>query len=191
MYTSQSNIEAKLGKSLTTSQASYFTSVLDDMIDTFINNETETTFGYTGADVVYYLSGECSKMLTLPTVHNITEVRKVNTDGTDGDVLTKNTDYTEYPRGAADTYALTRLNDIWDDGFENYKVTAEPGYSAIPADIVHVATEIAVNILTTDNNNYKNERVGDWSVTYNNLPKQLSQDSLNILANYRRLSRDI
>lgn len=190
MYTTQTNIEAKLGSSLSTSQAAYFADVLDDMIDTFINNETETQFG-SQTPTSIYASGECSKMLTIPTMHIITEVKSLNDDGSDDTVLVSGTDYLEYPQAGVDRYALRRLNDVWDEGIENYKITGNYGYNDIPADIVHVATEIAVNILTADTNNYKSERVGDWSVTYNSVAKELSVESQNILANYRRLSRDI
>jgi len=190
MYTTQTNIEDKLGASLSTHQTSYFNNVLDDMIDTFINNETETLFGSQTATTIY-ASGEDTSMLVLPTCHLITAVVKLNDDGSEADTLASGTDYLAYPAQGVDKYALKKITGTWDEGVENYKISANYGYNDIPADIVHVATEIAVNILTMDTNNYKSEKVGDWAVTYNDMAKQLTPEAQNILANYRRLSRDI
>jgi hypothetical protein len=190
MYTTQSNIESKLGTNLTDEQASYFSGVLDNMIDTFINNETETQFG-SQTPTSIYVSGERSFMLTIPTMHEITEVKKLNSDGSDNVSLESGTDYLEYPRAGVDRYALRRLNGLWADGIENYKITGNLGYNDIPADIVHVATEIAINVLNESNNNYRSEKVGDWAVTYSDVSKSLSPESQTILASYRRLSEDI
>lgn len=187
-YTTQENIEDKLEAALSQDQADYFTNVLSPAIDAFINQQTETQFGSdTAANV--YVNGECSSILVIPTMHTITDLVKVEDDGTETTISTD--DYVTYPQGEADKYAIRSRTGTWDEGFENYKVSGKLGYTAIPADITLVATELAVNALNENVGNYKSERVGDWAVTYADTAKTLSSDSQQILANYRRLSRSI
>lgn len=188
MYTTQANVEAKLGTTLTDDQASYFINVLSPAIDRYIERETGMIYGSTTA-VSVYVDGTGTGTLIIPTMNTITAVARVNTDGTEEAISVD--DYSTYPRGDTDKYALRHLNGTWEEGIENYKVTGKSGASTVPADIVMVATELAINALNESNTNYKSESVGDWSATYAETNKSISDESRNILLSKRRLSRSI
>jgi hypothetical protein len=185
-YVNQTDVEALSG-SLSSEQADYLNGALGAAIDSYINRITDTKFGDTTTTDVY-VDGNGTANLIIPTMHTITAVTHIDDDGTE-DVVDA-ADWFAYPRGETDKYAIRSLNGEWDDGFQNYKVSGILGFSAIPADISLVATELAVNGLTTTNN-YKSERVGDWSVTYSDMEQALSSDSQAILNSYRRLSRGV
>lgn len=189
MYTTASYISAKLGTTLSADQVDYFTNVLDDAIDSYINRLTDVSFGSTTI-VTVYVDGTDSNMLIIPTMHDITEVALINSSGVVEGVVGVD-EYRTYPQGSVDKLAIRKLNGTWAEGFENYKITGQAGYKVIPADIVNAATEMAVNSLNANVNNYKSEKVGDWSVTYSEAENSLSAGSEMVLANYRRLSRSI
>lgn len=189
MYTTAANISAKLGTSLSADQLDYFTNVLDDAIDSYINRLTGVSFGSTGV-VSVYEDGTDSNMLVIPTMHDITEVAKMNSNGTVEAVVPVD-EYRTYPQGSVDKLAIRKLNGTWAEGFENYKITGQSGYKTVPGDIVNAATEMAINSLNANVNNYKSEKVGDWAVTYSEAENSLSAGSEMVLANYRRLSRSI
>lgn len=174
---------------MTDDEVNYFANVLDGSIDAYINQQTETVFGGTAPTDIYF-DGNDNKLIIIPTMHDITSVTHYNDDGT-LDTVIDSAKYIVYPSGENDKYALRMYTDTWDAGMDNYKVTGVLGYTDIPPDITLVATELAVNILSANLNNYKSERVGDWAVTYADMHESLTADSLAILANYRRLSRDI
>lgn len=186
-YTTTGNIAARLGASLTTEQSEYFTNVLSGSIDAYINQQTQTMFGSQDETEVY-VSGSDSNMLIIPTMFAITALHRI--DGADEEAVPVD-DYMTFPRGDVNKYAIRTLNGTWSEGFENYKVTGKLGYASVPDDIVAVATELAVNGIDANVNNYKSERVGDWSVTYGEMERSLSPDSVGVLASYRRLSRSI
>jgi hypothetical protein len=188
MYTTEANIAARLGTSLTDDQASYFNDVLSDSIDAYINRVTGTAFSSTDS-VDVYVDGTDSNMLIIPTMHDITSVSVVENDGTETAIPVD--EYRTYPQGETDKYAIRNLNGTWTEGIENYKVTGSVGFTDVPADLVEVATEMAVNSLNANVNNYQSEKVGDWSVTYSGAQNSLSSDSVSTLNSYRRLSRSI
>lgn len=187
-YTTTSDVQYKLKATLTSDQQNYFDNVVDPFVDAYINRFTETQFGSVAATTVY-VSGDGGSNLIIPTMHTITQVDKVENDGTTETVASS--DYYTYPRGATNVYAIRKINGSWSDGFENYKISGVLGHSGIPNDIVGVATEIAVNMIQENINNYKSEKVGDWSVTYAEVEKDLTPASMKILSSYKRLSRGI
>jgi hypothetical protein len=118
-------------------------------------------------------------------MHDITEVVKLANDDTEEAV--DEADYYQYPRGLDDVYALKHKNGQWADG-ATYKITGQLGHKNVPADIVILATELAADQINLNINNYKSEKVGDWSVTYSDTAHTLSSSAQNTLANYRRIS---
>lgn len=189
MYTTSADLSAALQRSLTATETEYFDSVLDAYIDEYINQATGTSFGLTNSDSVYVTAPDnVNEMLVIPTMHDISAVVKVNND--DSEEAVSVDDYYTYPRGKDNKYALVNKNGQWESE-ATYKITGELGYKQIPADIVLVATEIAKNALLENVNNYKSEKVGDWSVTYSDVANSLSGNSLLTLNRYRRISRSI
>lgn len=186
-YTTQANLEAKLnGTSLTSAQVTYFDEVLSGAVDAYIDSQTGTTFGSTATAQVY-VGGDDSMFLTIPTMHDITAVSKVEDDGTETAIAVD--EYSTYPRGEANKYALRRTSGDWEDGIENYKISGKLGFVEIPDDIVMVATELALNALNESDNNVESEKVGDWSVKYAVSENSISAESKSVLSSYRRLSR--
>lgn len=188
MYTTIQNIQARTGNTLSAGESTYFTNVLSAAIDDYINRETGTTFGSVDALDVY-VSGDDSAFLSIPTMYDITAVSHVD----DNDVETGISvdEYKTYPRDETSKYAIRRLSGEWEEGFDNYKVTGKLGYQEVPDEIVMVATELASNGIGTINQSVKSEKVGDWSATYAEFDKTLSNDSRAILSSYRRLSRSM
>jgi len=179
-YITQPNLEAKLGRTLTANESSYFTSVLAPSIDAYIDKQTGTTFGGSTPSTIY-VDGNDEELVVIPTMHTITEVKQ------DEVIMAVNT-YSLYPRGAVDSLAIRNTAD-WNKGDENISVTGVLGYTVIPADIKLAALELATNSMTEIVNGYKSESVGDWSVSYDNSIKGITPQSLGILEGYARLSR--
>lgn len=188
MYVTVGDIAAKLGTSLTADQEAVINSYLGDSVDAYINQITGTSFG-SDEEVEVYVDGSDSNMLVIPTMHTITAVAKVEEDGTETAVSVD--DYRTYPQGQGSKIAIRHLNGQWEEGIENYKVSGMLGYEEVPADIRMVAAELIANGLNANVNNYKSEKVGDWSVTYSDIEKGLSPNSIAILDNYKRLSRSM
>jgi len=185
-YTTVTNIANKIGKTLTTAQTDYLNDVAIPAIERYIDQQTYTTFEKT-TPTDTYVSGDGSSILVIPTMHNITAVSVFD----EGDTETSVADYSKYPRGGADSYALRATNGKWNEGFENYKVTGVLGYTSVPDDIVMVATELAVDALGSNDSAYKSEKVGDWAVTYKDDTSALTDESRSVLASYKRLSRSV
>lgn len=186
-YTTTTNIANALDRALTPEEIAYFNDVLSDAIDEYIDSSTDTSFG-SEAEVTVYASGGNTDTLTIPTMNTITAVQ--NDEGT----AIATTEYAEYPKRGDERLALCRKNGKWDSGLENYRIVGRMGYKVLPKDIVAVATEIAVHVLTSltaEAQGVKSEKTGDWAVTYIDGEKPLSARSMAILAQYRRLSRRI
>ena len=183
-YTTIEQVTSAMG-SLTDEQTAYFSSTLDAAIDKYINKETETYFGET-ASTTAYASGDGTSTLIIPTMHTITAVKDES-----GNVVPAET-YYAYPRHSYEKYAIMGQN--WSEGVENYRIEGIMGYKTVPADIISVATELAVNKLsglTASTKGYKSEKTGDWSATYLDGEKNLSTNSLSTLSGYLRLSRSM
>lgn len=187
-YTTVAKIQAQLGTTLTSEQSTYFTDVLSPGVDAYINSVTETQFGSV-TTVEAFVSGDGTDLLIIPTMHTITAVNVVNNDGTFE--LVGATDYTEYPRSQNYVYALRKYTGEWSDGFENYRVSGIYGYSTVPDDITQAATDLAVSALSANQEGYKSEKVGDWSVTYKDTGFSPTGNTIETLHRYRRLSRSI
>lgn len=182
MYTTIENIQNVLGRDLTDSEQASFATI-DSSIDSYINSQTGTRFGSAEASTIY-ASGADTAILTVPTMHGDISVKDAS-----GDSIT---DFMKYPQ-TGDVFALIRNNN-WEKGLGNYAVTAIIGYEGIPDDIKAVATELAANYFSGQQatlSGAKSEKVGDWSITYLDGEKSLSDRSLAVLANYKRLSRSI
>ena len=186
MYTTQENIEQKLGTALTSDQAAYFQNVVSGAVASYIDSHTQTTFGSVD-EITVYVSGDDTDMVIIPTMHEITAVNSID----DNDDLTLIPDYMTYPRGSVEKYALRATSGTWYNGFENIAVTGKLGYKNVPDDIAQVATELAVSGLQVSGSSYKSEKVGDWQVVYDSIDNSLTDDARMVLSRYRRLSRSI
>lgn len=189
MYTTVANIQNRRGIPLTDGQIAYFNDVLSPAIDSFINQATGTAFSSPDAPVDVYADGSCSNMLIIPTMHDITSVQSLAGDGTA--TVVDPTYYVAYPTSSTNKLAIRNRTSVWNEGFENYIVTGKLGYSDVPADIVMVATEMALLTFTKNPDMLKRERVGDWDVIYADAKTELSDDTLAILNTYHRLSRSV
>lgn len=183
MYTTKENIESALERKLSVDEVKYFDDVLKESIETYINGETSTIFGSDEMTEVY-VSGEGYKRLVIPTMHEITSVK---TD--DGKVIPTSL-YKTFPKEAP-FLALTHKNK-WSEGDDNYVITGKLGYKDIPADVIAVATEMAVSVLGGVKENgtrVKSEKVGDMTTVY--AEPTTSYGSQTTLRRYARLSRGI
>ena len=183
MYTTTENIENVLGTELSAEQAAYFTNVLSPAIVSYIDNVTNTSFANVSATV--YVNGSGISLMSIPTMNTITAVLD------EGGNTVPTTEYSAYPQSAVEKIALRHKSGVWEEGAENYTIVGKLGHSTVPSDIVHVATTIAVNALTSDHSGYKSEKTGDWSATYADVEKQLSPANIDILKSYDRISRRI
>lgn len=192
MYTTQKQIEARLGRDMTESEVAYFTDTLSGAIDLYINRMTGTAFGTQTTELTnLYVDGTDSQLLIIPAMSNIDSVTQINDDGSQS-TLTLNTDYKLYPSGQSPSLAIRKVGGgNWVEGFENYVIHGNLGYTDIPGDIKVAATELAVLSLNENVTAYKSEKVGDWAVTYKEAADGLSTATMQTLANYNRLARSI
>ena len=184
MYTTQTNVEQALGRTLTTDEAAHLTSVLLPGITAYINQKTNTLFG-SDDEVEIVVSGCGSSRLIIPTMW---EVSSVELDGSPVDSAS----WKKYP-STGPYLALTKIDGIWAEGQDNYVVKGKLGYQTVSSDITSVATQMAVTAFSSKKENgasIKSEKVGDYSVTYG-IDEGAASSSLIILNNYNRLSRSI
>ena len=203
-YTNQAAIEARLGRSLTSSEVTYLTTLLP-AIDAYINSVTGTTFlpPSPDNDVTIYEQADCSSTLIIPTMRSVTSVA-VSSGFTDDFQALPNTEWRTYPR-TAPILALERNGD-WGDSDTTVRIIGKLGYLTPPADIMSIAGDLAVSgivassVNTTNSGNLKSERVGEWQVTYSDASatansasgiNSISSTSLATLQGYNRLSRSI
>lgn len=204
-YTSQAQIEARLGRTLTASEVTYLTTLLP-AIDAFINTQTGTTFLPPSPDndvTIYETPLENSNMLVIPTMRAVTSVA-VSHGFTDDFVAVPGTEWRVYPRTGA-ILALQKQSN-WGDEDTTVRIVGKLGYLTVPYDIAQVAGDMGVSAIvassvnTTNSGNLKSERVGDWQVTYADASTtansasgiaSISSASMDILHGYNRLSRSI
>ena len=141
-YTTKANIEARLGKTLSSGESTYLTDILLPAIDNYINKYTGRLFiaEATESDTEY--AGKVSRELQLvDDYQTITKVEAFDIYGTSqGEIDLTETKFLPLNAGYIDTiYAI-------DFTFTNYfyTVTGKKGYSSTcPEDITNVATELA------------------------------------------------
>lgn len=143
-----------------------------------IYRETSETFKYDGDGSDLIVIGDCT---------DITEVK------VDDRVMTRDVDYTTYPKNKGYTSRIALL-DGWrfTKGVNNIEVTARQSMaSSIPADINFACTVLVAGIINNQLFNDKKgttERIGGYSITYKE-DKEVQDFSQvkNILAGYTRI----
>ena len=190
-YTTQQQIEAILQRSLTTAEVAYLT-ILLPAIDSYINEQTGTTFLPTSPDndVEVYEQGQDDynnnhswpnryydrnersggSTLIIPTMRTVTAVA-TSTGFPDNFVTVPTSEWVRYPRSGP-ILALKR-NGSWGGPETTVRITGKLGYDSVPTIIGAIAAAMGANAITASSNSaassggaYKSEKVGDWQVTY-------------------------
>ena len=164
----QGDIEARLGRSLTTAEEPRVEALLNDA-SALVRSYTRQAFVESTDDVV--VLRVAGGQLTLPQ-RPVTAVTKVEVIGgsealpdfTLADWLWDGIDTVRIGDGAC----VINLPEVWwdDDGYPGtFRVTYSHGYASVPEDIVAV---VCAMVLRAYNNpqNLRSETVGSYSVTY-------------------------
>lgn len=151
-YTSQSNIEAFLGRSLTTSESNILTQTFAT-VDAFINNELDymgaepVGFGDVSETTRYYDGG--TKIIDIHPCDTVTAVKRVYDDETESHTYTLNEDFELRPRnGTTKKYIHSRIG-AFTKGVANIAVTAMFRWgSSVPSDIEWLATYLSSHLFS-------------------------------------------
>lgn len=143
-----------------------------------IYRQTEETFKY---------DGDGSDLMIISDCNNISEVKL------DGNVLTKDVDYTTYPKNKSYSSRIVLLGGLrFTRGVNNLEITAiQSMTNSLPSDINFACTVLVAGILNSQMNNDKKgttERIGNYSITYKD-DQQIKdfEQVKSILAGYTRI----
>lgn len=143
-----------------------------------IYRQTAETFKYDGDGSDLMIIGDCN---------NITEVKL------DGNVLTRDVDYTTYPKNKSYISRIVLLDGLrFTKGINNLEVTAiQAMTNSLPSDINFACTVLVAGILNSQMYNDKKgttERIGNYSITYKD-DQQIKdfEQVKQILAGYTRI----
>lgn len=160
-YTSQSNIESYLDRSLTTAEVTHLTTLLPS-VDTIIEEIIGTS--YADNEVALYFDGGTS-IVDLP---GMTTISSVNYYDQDTDTLDPidTTSYTEYPLNSVRKFYIRMRTGKFTSGEGNVAVIGNTG--AAPSEIVEAATIMAADFLSSTGSAgvVTEEKIGDWTKKY-------------------------
>lgn len=196
---SPEDIEARLGRALTTAEAARVEALLADA-SALVRSYTGQSFAETTDDVVVLRS--MGGRINLPR-RPVTAVTKVEVIGgsealpdfTLADWLFDGIDTIRLGDGAC----VINLPEVWwdDDGYPGtYRVTYSHGYAEVPPDVVAVVCAMILRAYANPQN-LRSETVGPYSVTYavpatgESLGLNLTRYERKALDRYRRTARTI
>jgi hypothetical protein len=121
-----------------------------------------------------YFDGNNTTQLMVDDFVAITELAKSNTEYSDGTFsVVTSTDYITYPKISTEmprARGLILKNDVFNWGYQNWRVTARWGYLAqITEDLQFACTVIVAGIVTAQTNGQQSktsEKIGNYAVTY-------------------------
>lgn len=193
-YTTDKKIQDFLGVSITEDLYPYIAAA-EKMID----NYTNRNFIADSSAQVRYYDGDGSNNLIIDDCVEITKVEKgVDSFGDNFIELSKggSNGYYEVPSNhQLLNFPIRKLiirGYLWNEGYQNHKITARWGFSdTVPDDISFATTMIAAGIYqngqTGQAGGIKSEKIGEYSITYNN-DNQIKefQKAIKILNSYKK-----
>lgn len=196
---SPDDLEARLGRDLTTEEAARAEALLADA-SAAVRAYTGQDFDLVADDVVV-LRGMGGR-ITLPgrPVQDVTRVEVIGgsdalPDFTLSDWLFDGIDTVRIGEGTT----IINLPEVWwdDDGYPGtYRVTYSHGYATVPADVLGVVCGAVLRVLANPSG-YRSETVGSYSVTYavpatgEQLGVNLTRYEAKALDRYRRKANTI
>ena len=191
---SQTDIEARLGRNLTSEEAARIRALLDDA-SALVRSYTNQTFEHVDDDTVTLPATGGRIVLPGRPVSAVSRVVAVGgnlalPDFTLADWAFDGIDTIKIGDGAA----IINLPEVWwdDDGYPGtYQVTYSHGYATVPPDVLSVVCGMVIRVFQNPSN-LRSETVGSYSVTYTipatgeALGINLSRYEKKILDRYRR-----
>lgn len=184
-YTTKEDIENYILKNIDDA----FDGQLGDWIkamSNYIENTTKRRIYRSTAETFKY-DGDGSDLMIIGDCNNITEVKL------DGNVLTRDVDYTTYPKNKSYISRIALIDGLrFTKGINNIEVTAiQSMTNSLPVDIKFACTVLVAGILNSQMYNDKKgttERIGNYSITYKD-DQQIKdfEQVKQILAGYTRI----
>lgn len=168
-YTSQSQIEKYLQRSLTSDEVSFLSTLLP-AIDSYIDNRTNNTFAQVGETTRVY-DGD-TRYLDIDNATDITAVAALDNYGTVNYTYTAGQEYTLEPANSNVKNQIIARGCEFPDGEQRIAVTAKfSSYDgAVPSDIQLVATRLAAGVIAEGKNQASSgvasESLEGHSITY-------------------------
>jgi hypothetical protein len=167
-YTNQTNVEAFLGRSLTASETVYLPMLLNS-VDSYINQQTETTFG-AGTETTRYYDGGM-RNIEIDWCYDVDSIAYYDSTGTL--IQTYDADNYELSPYNKDMKSMikSRIGKLA-NGYANIAVTAKFSYvdnatdEGVPDDIVTTATILVGNTLINPQN-LQSESLEGHTVQFN------------------------
>ena len=196
---SQTDIEARLGRNLTSEEAARIRALLDDA-SALVRSYTNQTFEHVDDDTVTLPATGGRIVLPGRPVSAVSRVVAVGgnlalPDFTLADWAFDGIDTIKIGDGAA----IINLPEVWwdDDGYPGtYQVTYSHGYATVPPDVLSVVCGMVTRVFQNPSN-LRSETVGSYSVTYTipatgeALGINLSRYEKKILDRYRRTASTV
>lgn len=162
-YTSQANVEASLGRSLTSAEVVLLPLLLD-AADAYINNYVHSTFGTPTPSTRYYQGG--ASIINIDPCYSITALAAVD------NYETSLYDYVagEYYEAGPKNESIKRwlwARGYFPKGLYNIAVSATFSLGAVTNDIVYLATYLITRLLNNNSSgNLSQESIEGYSRTF-------------------------
>lgn len=166
-----------------------------DAVDTYIDNYCNRTFEEESATYKLY-DGSGTSELLIDDLLTLTKIEMLDEDNDVDETLDSEDEYWLYPANKTPKNRI-RINtanapiSIFPKGHQNIKVTGKFGQSeSVPEDIRLVATKLVAGIISEKNldiaGEIKSERLGEYSVTLQDVEKQANHLGIKeVLDRYR------
>ena len=169
------------------------------VVQNYIDDYTGTSFE--GTSEARYFDGDGTNEIIVDDFVSLTKIEILDDDGSVDYTLNATTDYYLYPanKTTKNRIVINRYNadtSIFPKTYpQNIKITANWGYSnTVPEDIRFVATKLVGEIIKEGNydigNEIKSEKLGEYSITYQDVDKMAKVDgmgTMEILDKHRRI----
>ena len=194
MYTTKSRIQNYLMITIADSFDDQINEWID-AADTYIDNYCNRTFEQESATSKLY-DGSGTSELLIDDLLTLTKIETLDEDNDVDETLDSTDDYWLYPANETPKNRI-KINTanasiaVFPKGHQNIKITGTFGQStSVPEDIRLVATKLVAGIISERNldiaGEIKSEKLGEYSITLQDIEKQANHLGINqILDRYR------
>ncbi|MHA1225125.1 MAG: hypothetical protein ACTSR2_00985 [Candidatus Hodarchaeales archaeon] len=165
-------------------------------VSAWIDNFTGTTFE-TESDSYKLYDGDGTRELMIDDLVSLTKIEILDEDGNVDETIDSSDEYYLYPANETPKYRIV-LNTsnapiaVFPKGHQNIKVYGDFGYSSsVPEDVRLAATMLVSQIIKDGNlditGNIKSERLGEYSVTFQDIDKIADRIGVKEILNHYKI----
>ena len=178
MYTTKEAVEKYLGISISETIDEWI-----NAIQKFIDNYTGTRFEIS-AEETRYFDGNGKKNLLIDECVSVSKV-----EVKEGESWYEISDYYLYPLNSTPKFQILNLEGIFPKGNKNVRITGKFGFSETPPDDIKLVATILVagvyNNKRRTEKEIKTERIGDYSVSFDEKQFKDFEWAMKVLKSYR------